>query len=121
MTPICRARAVFVSPTFFLRAMIFRAENVFSAETGPAETAREPFPATKSSTSFRVGTDRRVLAPRPSGNGRFIDAEFLRQFLLGESQGTAKPLQFSDQVVCFWQGIVPKESDNSRKAIHTIR
>ena len=31
-----------------------------------------------------IGTDRRILAPFPSGDGRFVDTEFCCQLLLGQ-------------------------------------
>ena len=38
------------------------------------------------------------LAPLPARDGRFVNAEFLSQLLLCESEGGAQSLDFSDQV-----------------------
>ena len=60
----------------------------------------------------------RILASLPSAMVDSSMPSFCESLLLGQSQGDSKPLQFSDQVVGFWQGIVPKEGDNPRKAMH---
>ncbi len=67
---------------------------------------------------FPVRTDRRVLAPSQPAIVDSSMPSFCASCSWVSPRVHAKPLQFSDQVVCFRQGIVPKKGDNPRKAMH---
>jgi hypothetical protein len=83
LLPICRVSTALLRPSFFRSAIILRDEKAFSAEPGPAKSAGEPSRRNEILDQLAIGTDRRILAPFPSGDGRFVDTEFC-QLLLGQ-------------------------------------
>ncbi len=58
-------------------------EGVFS-RARPRKIRRGAISRNEILDQLAIGTDRRILTPFPSGDGRFVDTEFCCQLLLGQ-------------------------------------